>query len=270
MSAAAQTMPTAADVRELLAWISPDAPREDWVRVLMAVKAALGDAGFEIADEWSQRSAKYKPADMRATWRSIRADGGVNAGTLFYMAKAAGWQPSDKTPQEPPQRTQAPVQRALEPPSTFAYAVEISARARREDWRVASHPYAIRKHITHAAGAGRATVSGRLVGKEADCIIVPMRVIPGGQLCGVECINPIGEKQTFGSKGVLVLGNDLDRKLPVLVVEGWATAVHTLNAFRWNACAVVAGGKHRLERVAREIDQLDPTRQIVICNEVDA
>lgn len=272
MSAATRLQPTANEVQDLLGWLSPDVPRNDWFSLLAAVKAALGDDGFEIADKWSQGSDKYRAADMLATWRSIRPGGGITAATLYHMAKAAGWRPPaptpGKVPQEPPRRAQKPVQRPQEPPGTFAYAVQIWARARREDRYVAGHPYAVRKHITHAAGAGRAAVSGRLLGKEADCLVVPYRTL-AGELVGVECINAEGAKQTFGKKGALILGNDLDRAAPILVLEGWASAVHALNAYNWSACAIVAGGKHRLERVAAELVKLHPARKIIICEEDD-
>jgi hypothetical protein len=80
----------------------------------------------------------------------------------------------------------------------------------RDDAAVAAHPYAIRKKITHAAGAGRSRVTGSVVGQDADCIVVPYRTL-AGELVGVECINAEGAKQTFGRKGVLVLGQ---RPLP--------------------------------------------------------
>jgi putative DNA primase/helicase len=83
----------------------------------------------------------------------------------------------------------------------------------RADAAVAAHPYAIRKQITHAAGAGRARVTGSVVGQDADCIVVPYRTLDG-ELVGVECINAEGAKQTFGRKGVLVLGNDQDSPVP--------------------------------------------------------
>jgi phage/plasmid primase-like uncharacterized protein len=53
------------------------------------------------------------------------------------------------------------------------------------------------------------------------------------------------------------------------VLEGWASAVHALNVYRWDACAVVAGGKGRLARVALELEKRHPSRNIIICEEDD-
>jgi len=262
---------THADIHDLVRWISPDCERERWVRVLMAIKAALGDEGRELAESWSQDSDRYRADAFRDTWRSLRPDGGVTAGTLVHLARAAGYRPDDTAPQTPPPRPSPllpaePARRAEPDSRTLAYARTIWARADRADDAVAGHPYAIRKGITHAAGAGRATVSGRVVGQLADCIAVPLRTL-AGTFVGVEAINPEGAKQTFGRKGLLILGNDRDATLNTFVVEGWATAVHTLNTYAWNACAVVAGGKGRLGQVARALDQRYPGRAIIVCEE---
>jgi phage/plasmid primase-like uncharacterized protein len=96
-----------------------------------------------------------------------------------------------------------------------------------------------------------------------------MRSYPAGEFRGVEAINSEGSKQTFGAKGTLVLGNDLDPTLRQLVVEGWATAATLLRWFRGNAAVYVAFGKGRLEPIALEIERHHPTREIVLCRERD-
>ena len=256
------------EIEPALRWMSPDCDRLEWVRILMAIKSALGDGGREIAESWSQGSDRYNARDFRDTWRSIKEAGGVTAASLFRMARDAGYRPDATihTPSRPPQRR---VERAPEPPRTLGFARAIWQRVNRDDSHVAAHPYCIRKGIHHAAGAGRTIVSSPRIGERIDCIVVPLRSLEG-EFVGVECIDGNGRKTTLGNKGVLVLGNDLNPTLPVLVVEGWATAVHALNALAWKACAVVAGGKHRLQQVAKEIDQRDPRRHVVVCTEVDA
>lgn len=74
-----------------LAAIPADLPRSEWVRVAMACKAAGLD--FEDFDAWSQQGTSYRAADARDTWRSIRADGGVTAGTLYHVAHEHGYKP---------------------------------------------------------------------------------------------------------------------------------------------------------------------------------
>ncbi len=70
----------------------------------MAVKSALGEDGFELWDEWSRTSAKYREPDAQTVWRSIDPGGGVTLGTLFFEAKKYGYVQSDPhaTRDEPP------------------------------------------------------------------------------------------------------------------------------------------------------------------------
>ena len=152
--------------------------------------------------------------------------------------------------------------------STFLYATKIYQEANNEDEFVASHPYAAKKKICWSAGASRHKASGSLIGKNQDCIIVPMRDW-NGTLSGVECINETGKKQTFGKKGVLILGNDLDSSLPQLVVEGWATGVAFFKIYEGNIAVYIAFGKARLDLVSDSLDELYPNRKIVICRESD-
>ena len=149
-----------------------------------------------------------------------------------------------------------------EPPKTQTYALELWEAADTSDTFVAAHPYAIRKDITWGCGAGRGSVTGKLVGKDADCLIVPQRTLKG-ELIGVESINEAGVKQSFGQKGVLILGNTLDKTVPVYVVEGWADGCATWKHFG-NVVVVVVFGIGRQESLAQQLDEARPGREIVI------
>ena len=133
------------------------------------------------------------------------------------------------------------------PPATYDYAVKAW---RASDDSAESHPYAIRKRITHAFGARRGVLSGKLIGRETDCLLIPNRDWEG-RLIGVEAINPEGVKQTFGTKGLLVLGYPED-SLMIHVCEGWATAWALSQLFPERFGGVVAFGKSRLEQYAAD------------------
>lgn len=255
------------DISDALTWISSDCDRDAWVRILMAIKSALGDAGRDVAEDWSARADSYQPAAFRATWRSIKEGGGITVATLFKLAADAGYRPGGfmKPPPMPEPRPVAP-----EPPATLPYARAIWDRVNRDDAHVAAHPYARRKGIEHAAGAGRATASGTLLGRDADCIVIPLRTYPEEQFCGVECVNEEGKKQTFGSKGVLILGNDLDASLPQLVCEGWACGVGLFLLYHGNVAVYCAFSKGRLPSVAKQLEARHPLRQTIVCKEADA
>jgi putative DNA primase/helicase len=248
------------DVGAMLMCIPAD-DRDTWVKCGMAVKSALGDAGFPVWDAWSQSADNYSERAARDVWRSVK-NGGIGPGTLVHIARDHGWHP-DK-----PALMMAPAKPAPPPrSSTQDYALQLW-QAADDEGDIASQSYAVRKGIKHAAGAARGTASGSLIGRCADCLIIPMRTLDG-DLTGVECINPEGVKQTFGNKGVLILGNDLDPALPQLVVEGWATAVAILNLYQWNACVYACFGKGMLERLAVEVATKYLDRQIVIGGESD-
>ena len=69
----------------------PADDRDTWVQMGMAIKSELGDAGFALWDAWSQRSKRYKAADARAVWRSVKPTGGITIATLYHLAKEYGW-----------------------------------------------------------------------------------------------------------------------------------------------------------------------------------
>lgn len=80
-------------VQQALQYISPDEARNEWAIMGMALKAEFGAAGFNLFDEWSRGSDKYKASDCKATWKSIKASGGVGIGTLLKKAMDNGWKP---------------------------------------------------------------------------------------------------------------------------------------------------------------------------------
>jgi len=59
-------------VEAILAGISPDCPRKEWVLALSVVKASAGEAGRDAAEKWSQGSNKYRSTEFDSTWRSIK------------------------------------------------------------------------------------------------------------------------------------------------------------------------------------------------------
>ncbi len=66
---------------------------DDWIKVMLALWAAVGENktdGFEIFDQWSAKSAKYDFDETVRVWETARADRS-GAGTLFYHAKQNGW-----------------------------------------------------------------------------------------------------------------------------------------------------------------------------------
>jgi putative DNA primase/helicase len=157
---------------------------------------------------------------------------------------------------------------------TGDYARQLWRKVNREDGVVAGHPYAMAKGIWWAAGAGRGRASGRLIGRDADCIVVPVRNADGA-IVAVECLSEHRDdggkffRQSFGpkSEGWLVLGNDLHPHLPRFVVEGWATGAKMLEHMGGNCAVYVAFGAARLRAVAEDVERRWPGSEVVICQE---
>jgi len=81
-------------VRDALSFLDPSCDRHQWVQVGMCIKNELGDAGFDVWDQWSRESDKYNQKDAASTWKSIKAEGKRTIASLFGWAKEAGWKPS--------------------------------------------------------------------------------------------------------------------------------------------------------------------------------
>lgn len=181
---------------------------------------------------------------------------------------------SSLPPRKAAQKPVEPARTASSQASTADYARQIWESVNRDDSIVAGHPYCQAKRITWAAGAGRGRATGRLIGHDADCIVVPVRS-PDGALVAVECLSehrdPAGKflRQSFGpkSQGWLTLGNDLDPNLARYVVEGWATGAKMLEHLGGHCAVYVAFGAGRLRAVAEEIERRYPGSEVIICTE---
>ena len=78
-------------IEQALSFIPAD-DRDTLIKCGMAIKAELGDAGFDAWDRWSAAADNYRARDAAASWRSFKASGGVGIGTLFHTAKQNGYQ----------------------------------------------------------------------------------------------------------------------------------------------------------------------------------
>ena len=96
-----QTIASIPSIEQALSFISAD-DRETWIKCGMAIKAELGDAGFDAWDRWSATADTYRARDAAASWRSFKASGGVGIGTLFHTAKQYGYQCNSNNKPTPP------------------------------------------------------------------------------------------------------------------------------------------------------------------------
>ena len=134
---------------------------------------------------------------------------------------------------------------------------------------VSSHPYALGKGIDWEAGALRGRASGRVIGTNSDCLLIPIRNPKTWAVVAVQCINTEGKKQTFGAiKGSgFICGNTLDKSINWFVVEGWADAVSMVfHHYKGNAVAAAAMGGYEVQlALAEKLNvQFSPERIVII------
>lgn len=84
---------TMAAITDALSFVrNDDLPYDDWIRVGLAIKGALGESGRELFCSWSASSSKDVPSNTLRAWESFRPDR-IGAGSLYYYAGQAGWTP---------------------------------------------------------------------------------------------------------------------------------------------------------------------------------
>lgn len=146
--------------------ISPE-DRDTWVRMAMAVKAGCGEAGFPVWDAWSRQSGRYREADARSVWRSVKAGGGITERTLFREARDAGWTGTEPVAPARPARDWRAERRERERiEAGYARAAERAA-AIVEACRIDTHVYLARKGFPEEQG---------LI-DETGALIIPMRSV---------------------------------------------------------------------------------------------
>lgn len=77
-----------AELREALSSLPSD-DYHCWVNFGNAL-VELGQTGFQLWDEWSQKSSKYDPQFITRKWRSFKP-GAIQLESIFFTAQQGGW-----------------------------------------------------------------------------------------------------------------------------------------------------------------------------------
>ena len=80
---------TKGEIALALEKLDPSCPRDEWIKIGMAVKDA-GEDLFEEWNAWSSRGEGYNEKDALAAWKSFKL-GKITLGTLLFLAKQNGW-----------------------------------------------------------------------------------------------------------------------------------------------------------------------------------
>lgn len=214
----------------------PAHERETWLAMAMAVRSELGDAGFDLWDDWSRTADNYNALAARSVWRSCRGRG-VTIASLFHAAKSYGWvdreKPEPMSAAQAEERRRAALERATQEGAERERLAALAAK--KAAWIMAQtvqeqHAYLHKKGWQEARGAVWWPT-------ETDNLLcVPMRV--GPELVGVQLINREGQKKflkgqrTSGAEHVI---SSPGRGAMDWFCEGYATGLSLrdcLNALR--------------------------------------
>ena len=79
-------------ISEALRALRPDRvdDRDTWLQIGMALHSS-GEQYFQLWDDWSRTSLKYKEGECERTWANFRRSGRVTVRSLIYLAKQDGW-----------------------------------------------------------------------------------------------------------------------------------------------------------------------------------
>ena len=246
--------------RSALHVLDSGCPRDEWVAIGMAAKAA----GLDFPDfhSWSEPAHNYRnEADCRAVWRSIDEAGGIGAGTLFAKAREAGWREpmnGHSRPRQSPQEPRKPEPKAERQAFDFA-AVWRDSEAATHD-----HPY-IKRKLGLADGLRVYRGDLTLNGQALDGALLVPAFDADGKLQSWQAIPPAGDKRnapgaSMRGASFIVGGAPRDGE-PVYLCEGVGQAWSAHQAT--GKPAVVCFGAGNVERIARDLHERHPKARLV-------
>jgi hypothetical protein len=238
--------------------ISPNIPRDDWVKTAMASKAVGID--FNTWDSWSSYGETYNAKDAKSVWQSSDATGGITGGTLLHMAghesKKNGL-------------TQSPRNDYLRPINTEPLGAP--KRTPQEVMELfASYPAANETHFYIEKKQGWADDLKQVPNDSKESIrgvsLAGALVIPcmdGENINTLQYITP-SEKlnlanASFGD-GYFMQGHD---KQKIYVTEGIGQLWAAIEATGFSTACTFGVG--RTKKVVSKLKELHPTSEIIIC-----
>ncbi|MFM0263118.1 AAA family ATPase [Paraburkholderia sediminicola] len=258
--------------RSALFALDPSCTHDEWVRSLMAARAANIDVN--TVREWSAQADSYRETEFESTWRSIKPEAGIGAGTLFWAAKEVGW----IDPQAPQNGAYAGhasdviTNGRVNPQAAQKPAPDLGVTFDGYPAAGADHPYIVAKRgnpdgLRVVPADDPMMIRGKRV---AGSLVVPVCSLDGA-LRTAQFIPPAacGDKlnapgASFGD-GVFIVGAIVpDGTIHVVegMGQGWACAKAD-----YHAAAVVAFGSGRVRAIAKLLRGRYPAARIVIVSD---
>lgn len=225
------------DIRSALSYIDSH-DRDTWWQVGAAVKDELGENGYDLWDEWSQRADNYDNRAAKSTWKSLKP-GSFSIGTVWKLARQNGWQPAKPytlpSVEEQARRkaeSEARRQAAEQERQQTQQRVKGTAQKIWNSSRPASlsHPYLAAKGITNPDAIAGLRQNKY---KDNDNLIIP--VLYENEIVNLQSINQDGGKrflaggQVQGAYAFIGKADDVE-KVGVVMAEGYATAASIYEA----------------------------------------
>lgn len=260
---------------EALPAISPDLPRNDWVKVGMSLHAAGFE--FEVFRQWSSGGASYDARSCEQTWRSFKSDGAVKPATLFFIAQQHGYKKA---------RTESIVPALGEVHKHKASGEKRKPILSAQDiWDrclpvTDAHPYIVRKKAQGIPVSDLRIVPNGdelHIAKESmiGSLVVPIRR-PDSSISSLQFITH-GEaasrlQATIGTNKANLPGAHLDGWFTcgqvglgskIFVAEGVATAWTIWLATKQPSICCFGAG--RMQQVSRTLTKIYPQSEIILC-----
>ena len=283
-------------IRAALLHIPANVARDEWARIGMAIKSEFPDeTGRTLFTDWSATADSFDTKAALSTWKSIKASGGVNIGTLLHQAQENGFTlPTDnQAPGKPDPETVARIERERAASQQAEQARQQAAHdaaaleAQRQ-WDDASETgdsaYLTRKGVQpygvlFSSGGGLFVplrdASGKLWNRQRIAPEKPPNGGPdklflkNGRKSGLwHLIGEVG-KPSSPSPDASDSGIDSGKAGPVvvLVAEGYATAASLHQATGYPVAVAFDAGN--LVHVAKALRSQHPGALLVLCGDDD-
>ena len=258
--------------------------RDVWLRMGMAVKSELGDAGFDVWDQWSSNSDNYDAKAARSVWKSVKVGGGVTIATLIREAVANGFRFDDSEPRidhaerekrrEAQKQVEAAQKELARQAAELAQSIWDGAKSVSGD----DHPYLRSKLVrAHGLRVGKWPLrnkAGEVYAYAENVLLIPMKnpkgkitslqgifdQLPKGYESNKTYLRDATKRGSFHLIGKASVGT-------LAICEGYATGATIHEATGW--AVAVCFDRSNLETIARELRPAMPGVQIVICADND-
>lgn len=268
--------------------IDANQPRDKWARIGMALKSELGEAGFSLFEAWSKTGDDFDAKECAATWKSIRAGGGVNIGTLIYEAQQNGFKLND----DRPTLDHAAVERRRAEREADRKAAEAALRKLQGEaaklanitWDAATpandaHPYLQNKRVrAHGLAIGEWPLvndAGEVWKRVPDALLVPILDVENGKVISLQGIlvdwdGAIQKRYLRNGRkrgGFHMIGSPPPAGEPLAFCEGYATGATIHELTGW--CVVVTFDAPNLPVVAEAMRGKFPHAAFIIAADND-